>query len=153
MLVDGELDAMFHPSPPSLVFAQTDRIRRLFTDTKGESIRYFKKYGYCPIMHLLVFPQELVEREPWLPEATLKMWEQAKKETERYYEDPGYSLLLFARNELEAQRQVLQADPWPSGLSANRANLETFIKYVADQKLIDRPLAVEQLFHESMLQS
>jgi 4,5-dihydroxyphthalate decarboxylase len=153
MLVDGELDAMFHPSPPPLILARTDRIRRLFTDAKSESIRYFKKYGYCPIMHLLVFPQELVEREPWLPNATLEMWEEAKQQTQRYYEDPGYSLLLFARNELEAQRDVLHADPWPSGLSANRANLERFIKYVADQKLINQAVAVEDLFHESTLQS
>jgi 4,5-dihydroxyphthalate decarboxylase len=81
------------------------------------------------------------------------MWEQAKQQTQRYYEDPGYSLLLFARNELEAQRDILHADPWPSGLGANRANLERFIKYVADQKLINQSLTVEQLFHESMLQS
>lgn len=153
MLVDGELDAMFHPSPPSLVLARTDRSRRLFMDAKSESIRYFKKYGYCPIMHLLVLPLELVEREPWLPRATLEMWEQAKEQTQRYYEDPGYSMLLFARSELEAQREILHADPWPSGLSANRANLETFIKYLADQRLIDQPIAVESLFHESMLQT
>ncbi|MEE8187911.1 MAG: hypothetical protein V3T80_01770 [Kiloniellales bacterium] len=151
MLVDGELDALFHPIPPEAATARTDRVRRLFPDPRAEATRYFKKYGYCPIMHLMVFPQELIERESWLPEAIMEMWEEAKKKTEAFYEDPSYSLLLFGRNELEAQRETFGADPWPSGLAANRANLERFIAYVADQKLIDAPIPVESLFHESVL--
>ena len=61
------------------------------------------------------------------------------------------SRVLFSRNELDAQRAALRSDPWVSGLSANRANLERFIEYVADQKLIDEPIPVESLFHESVL--
>ena len=34
MLVDGELDAYFHPSPPPVVYDRTDRVRRLFPDAK-----------------------------------------------------------------------------------------------------------------------
>jgi len=153
MLVDGELDAYFHPFPPPVIYKRSDRVRRLFPDARGEAIRYFKKYGYCPIMHLMVFPQELVEQEPMLPRATIDMWDEARKMAESYYQDPGYSLLLFSRDEIEAQRESLQADPWRSGLSANRANLENFIAHVADQGLIDEPLPVETLFHESVLET
>ena len=151
MLIDGEIAAMFHPNPQPAVLARTDRVRRLFPDAKSESIRYFRKYGYCPIMHIMVFPEELVDREPWLPIATIDMWEQAKQVANTYYDDPNYTLLLFARNELEAQRETLGPDPWPSGLAANRANLERFIEYVADQKLIESPMPVENLFHPSVL--
>jgi len=151
MLVDGELDAYFHPSPPPLIYEREDRVRRLFADARAESIRYFNKLGYCPIMHLFVFPTELVDREPWLPEATIDMWQEAKEKTLSYYSDPGYSLLLFGRNALEAERAALQADPWISGLAANRANLEQFIRYLADQNLIDEAISVESLFHESVL--
>ena len=42
-------------------------------------------------------------------------------------------------------------DLWPSGLEANRKNLEQFIEYVADQKLIDKAIPVESLFHHSVL--
>ena len=151
MLVDGELDAYFHPFPPPVIYRRSDRVRRLFPDTRSEAIRYFKKYGYCPIMHLMVFPQELVEQEPALPKATIDMWNEARLLTESYYEDPGYSLLLFGRNDIEAQHESLRADPWSSGLSANRENLENFIRYVADQGLIDEPVPVESLFHASVL--
>ncbi|MDX1514568.1 MAG: 4,5-dihydroxyphthalate decarboxylase, partial [Gammaproteobacteria bacterium] len=127
------------------------RVRRLFPDVRDESTRYFRKHGYCPIMHLMIFAQELVEQLPALPKIIIDLWDEARHLTESYYEDPGYSLLLFSRDEIEKQRELLQADPWRSGLSANRANLEDFIRYAADQGLIDEPVPVESLFHESVL--
>jgi 4,5-dihydroxyphthalate decarboxylase len=151
MLVDGELDAYFNPSPPPVVYHRTDRVRRLFEDARVESIRYFNKLGYCPILHIMVLPTELVDREPWLPRAIIDMWGEAKEKTLSYYSDPGYSLLLFARNELEAERDALQADPWISGFASNRANLEQFIRYMVDQQLIEDAISVERLFHESVL--
>ena len=153
MLVDGEIDAYIHPSPPPLVHERTDRVRRLFSDSRQESIRYFNKLGYCPIMHVMVFPRQVVDEAPWLPATTIEMWEQAKDKALSWYADPGFSLLLFGRNELDAQRRALRSDPWVSGLSANRANLERFVEYAADQKLIDAPIPVESLFHESVLAS
>ena len=150
MLVDGELDAMFHPLPPVELAGWQESVRRLFPDPEAEATAYFERHGYCPIMHVMVFPEELVEREPQLPLATLEFWEAAKRKAEAFYDDPSYSLLLFARNALERQRAVFGADPWPSGLAANRTNLERFIGYLFDQGLIDREIAVETLFHESM---
>ena len=151
MLVDGELDAMFHPLPPRAVLANPDRVRRLFPDARAESIRHFEKFGYCPIMHLLAFTRELVEAAPWLPRAMIACWEDAKRKTVEFYDDPAYSMLMFARNELEWQRDAMGADLFPSGLEANRANLEQFIGYLADQKLIEAPIPVERLFHDSVL--
>ena len=153
MLVEGGLDAYVHPSPPPLVYERTDRVRRLFSDSRQESVRYFNKLGYCPIMHVMVFPRRVVDEAPWLPATTIEMWEEAKDKALSWYADPGFSLLLFSRNELDAQRRVLRSDPWVSGLSANRANLERFMEYAADQKLIDEPIPVESLFHESVLAS
>ena len=149
MLVKGELDAYIHPSPPMALYDERDRIQRLFPDWRGESVRYFNNNGYCPIMHIMVFPREVVERDDWLPMATIDMWEQAKQKTIEYYSDPGYSLLLFARHELESQQAELQFDPWPSGLAANRKNLQQFIHYMVDQRLIESAIDVDDLFHPS----
>lgn len=151
MLVDGELDAVFHPLPPSAILANPDRARRLFPDARAESLRHFDKFGYCPIMHLLVFPRDLVEADPWLPRTMIDVWEDAKAKTVEFYEDPGFSMLVFARNEFEWQRDTLGADLFPSGLAVNRANLEQFIGYVADQGLIEQPIPVDDLFHQSVL--
>ena len=151
MLVDGEIDAFFHPLPPPAVLARTDRVQRLFTDPKREATSHFHENGFFPIMHLLVFHQSLIDAEPELPLKLISYWEEAKRQATLYYQDPGFSELVFARNEFEAQGEIMALDLWPSGLEANRKNLEQFIEYVADQKLIDKAIPVESLFHHSVL--
>ena len=151
MLVAGEVDALFHPLPPPAVLRAPGRVRRLFPDSRAEALRHFEKFGYCPVMHLLVFARELVAREPWLPAAMIDVWEDAKRRTDEFYDDPAFSMLMFARNEYEWQRDNMGPDLFPNGLRANRANLERFIGYLADQRLIDAPVPVESLFDDSVL--
>ena len=151
MLLDGKLDAVVMPNPPSSIVSCTGRIKRLFEDPRGECVSYYRKNGYCPIMHLMVFPDEVVETAPWLPQAVIEMCDEATRLTFDYYQDPNYSLLLFSGQELENQRAVLGTDPWQSGLAANRNNLERFIDFMVDQQLIDEPIPVESLFHPSVL--
>jgi 4,5-dihydroxyphthalate decarboxylase len=153
MLIAGEVDALIHPHPPHEVLDASDRVRRLFPDTKAECIRYFKKQGYYPIMHVMAITEDIAARDPHLPRAVMDMWEDAMAQTRLWYTDPGYSMLPFARNEIEAQAGYLGADPWPSGLAANRKNLERFVMYCHDQTLIDRPIGVEELFHSSVLET
>ena len=126
------------------------RVRRLFENTRTEGGRYFRKYGYCPIMHLFVFPTTTVDREPWLPAAVMAMWEESKQQALAYYDDPGYGLMLFSQEALEEQRLLLGSDPWASGLSANRENLQRFINYMVTQKLIEESISIASLFHESV---
>lgn len=150
MLLDGEIDALIYPHPPERVMSDP-RSRRLFADPRAESLRYFQKNRWYPIMHLIVLKRDLAVRVPELPNALIGMWEEAKRQACDYYSDPGFSVLAFARNEYETQRDQAAADIWPSGLKANRANLERFIDYCADQRLIKAPMPVERLFHESVL--
>ena len=151
MLVEGELDAVILPNPSATELSCPDQVKRLFDDPMAECVRYFKKHGYSPIMHLMVFLEEVVDNAPWLPCVTMDMCDEATQLTYEFYDDPNYSLLLFAHNELEHQREVLGKDPWPSGLAANRANLEQFIDFMVDQRLIDAPISVESLFHPSVV--
>ncbi len=149
MLIDGKADAMIHPHPPQSVLEMPDRVRPLFSDRKAEALRYFRKHGYYPIMHLLAVQRPLVEAHPWLPRALMQIWDDAKNQSRDFYEDPGYAYVAFARNELETQDVAMARDPWVSGIKANRANLERFVEYSHDQRLIERPVPVERLFHES----
>ena len=102
-------------------------------------------------MHVLVFTRELVEQEPWLPKAMISAWDDAKRKAAEFYSDPGYSLLLFARNEFEWQRDTFGPELFPSGFASNRSNLERFIGYLADQRLIEKPVTPSDLFHHSVL--
>ena len=139
---------MIFPHPPAAVLAARDRVRPLFPDRKAAALSYYHKHGCYPIMHLIAFRRPVIEAHPWLARAIIGMWEEAKAQSREFYDDPGYAQLAFARNEFEAQEAEMGADPWPSGLAANRRNLEDFVRYSMDQRLIDKPVTAEQMFHE-----
>jgi 4,5-dihydroxyphthalate decarboxylase len=151
LLLSGEVDAMIFPHPPRQVLEATDTIRRLFPDPMAEAKRYYDKLGYYPIMHIMAFRNEVVEREPDLPRAVIAMWESAKCTAALYYEDPGYSEIAFARNAMEHQDEMFGGDIWPSGFAANRDNIARFIEYSADQGWIAAAYEPERLFHASVL--
>ena len=157
MLAKGEIDAMICPQPPAQALkslaAAGDSIHRLFSDPEAEDERYFKKYGYFPVMHLLAMRRDAVEKAPQLPAALIDMWNQSKDIAYKYYEDPAYALLAWTSNIYKAQRDRMAPDLWPSGIAANRENLETFLNYCDDQGLMDRPLSVEDLFVDSVRNS
>ena len=116
-------------------------------------IRYFKKYGFYPIMHVMTLKRDLAEAQPELPRALMDMCEAAKTLAYSYYDDSNYSLLAWSRNALEEQHAALGAEPWTSGFAANKKNLDQFIGYSHDQRLIDAPYPAERLFHTSVLDS
>jgi 4,5-dihydroxyphthalate decarboxylase len=151
LLERGELDALFFPHPPHSVLSGKKKARRLFRDTRAEELRYFRKYGYFPIMHILAINEDLVAREPWLPKALMQCYAQAKEINVDYYDDPNWSRLAWGRHYFEEERRLLGDDPWPIGLKANYANLERFIEYSYDQNLLESRIAVESLFPEQVL--
>ena len=150
-LLDGAADAMIYPHPPPSVLEARDEIRPLFPDRKAEALSYFRKHSYYPIMHLIAIQRDLVEENPWLPRTVMNMWNDAKALSTEFYDDPGYSQIAFGRNAFETQEETMARDMWPSGLAANRLNLENFVRYSFDQGLIEEPLDVDLLFDPSLL--
>jgi len=154
MLVSGDIDALICPQRPErtnrALAAAGDKVRRLFADPAGEDERYFRKYGYFPVMHLLVIRRDVAEKLPGLAPALIDMWEQSKRIAYDYYEDPAYPLLAWGWNAYQQQRDRLGADIWPSGLAANRENLQMFLDACDDQGLMERPLSVDDLFIETV---
>ncbi|MBT5049799.1 MAG: 4,5-dihydroxyphthalate decarboxylase [Rhodospirillaceae bacterium] len=151
MLLRGEIDAHFCPHIPAPLLGGSDRIQPLFKDPKTAIIDYFGSRGFFPIMHLIVVRQELLEREPWLAGALYDMFEAANRLVHDYYDDPNYSILAWGRDTFEEQRETMGTNLWPSGLAANRRDLEQFIGYCHEQHIIDAPMSAESLFHDSVL--
>lgn len=151
MLMEGEIEAIFRPHPPKAALRGAPNIGRLFTDPKAEEMRYFEKVGFYPIMHVIALRREVLDAHPDLAASLLDMFARANDTTERYYDDPNWSRLVWGRLHLEEERRLLGRDLWPIGVAKNRANLERFIGYSHDQGLIDRRLPVESLFAPSTL--
>jgi len=151
LLLDGTAAALVHPHPPHEALSGEHGIRRLFVDTQQECERYFARHGYLPIMHLLAIKDRVAQRLPQLPALLMQMWQEAKTLTEDYYHDPGFGLPVFSRLAYERQQALLGENLWSSGLTLNRLNLTRFIEDMVDQQLIPRALALEELFHHSVL--
>ena len=149
MLRQGQADAVILPHPPAGALAPGQGIRRLYLDTESECFAYYRRNGYFPIMHILALRDDVAERLPELAPMLMDIDRQAMDYAYHLYHDTGYSVTALQCLAQERQKASLGLDIWPDGIAANRLNLERFIADLVDQKLIDRPLAVEELFHPS----
>ena len=151
LLEAGEIDALFMPHPPKEVLRGSGKIRRLFSNAKQEELNYFRKNRFFPIMHVVAFKNEVLEKNSWLARGVMEAFEKAKEVCRHYYDDPNWSRLVWGRHLFEEERSLLGDDPWPYGIARNRANLERFMGYSLDQGLMEKKPAVEDLFAPATL--
>jgi 4,5-dihydroxyphthalate decarboxylase len=150
LLRDGKCDAVIQPHPPKSIMMGEVKVRRLFGDAEAEELRYFRKYGWWPIMHIIAIRRELADRHPELCRGMMTCFQEARSIAWDYFSDPNWSSLAWGRRYFERERSAFGTDPWTFGINANRENLEQFIMYSHDQGLIGRTLEVDELFHSSV---
>jgi 4,5-dihydroxyphthalate decarboxylase len=147
MLQTGEIAALIRSYvSPSAVRADP-RIAYLFPDYRAHEIAYFRQTGVFPILHTLMMKRELVEAHPWIAQSLVRAFDEARTAALRRAIDPR---VVFARAVGEEQEDLLGSDPWTNGLSdRNRTVLETFLRHAHDQEMIERPMAVDDVFAPS----
>jgi 4,5-dihydroxyphthalate decarboxylase len=147
MLAEGELDAVIHSSIIKPMEAKDPRVARLFPDFKAEEVKYFKKTGIFPIMHVLGIKQEIVDKYPWVPINMFQAFQKAKALAMKRMVNPRIVPLAWYREAWEEQEQVLGPDPWEYGLTdRNRHTIETLAGYSHEQGLTRRHLGADELF-------
>jgi 4,5-dihydroxyphthalate decarboxylase len=150
MLVAGELDACILPEVAPSVRAGHPSVCRLWPNYRQEEAEYFRRTGIFPIGHTVVIRDQALDRDPWIAVSLMKAIADAKKRgISHWSSDPRRSFLAWYGAELEEQRTLMGADPWPYGLEANRVALETMLRYAEEQGIIPRRLDLEELFVES----
>jgi len=148
MLLAGELDALISPDLIQPLRDKDPRVARLFPNYKEEEMRYYKKTGIFPIMHVMAIKPELVEQYPWLPISMYDAFEESKALAMKRMENPRIVPLAWYREFWEEQEEVLGPDPWEYGLTdRNRHTLDTYVGYFVEQGLIPRRFTLEELFH------
>ena len=90
MLVAGEVDAVFSAKEPQAYIDGHPKIARLFSDYRNIERAYFTKTGIFPIMHAVAIRQDVVEKNPWLPEAMFDAYSQAKQRMYKAMQDLGW---------------------------------------------------------------
>lgn len=145
-LRNGQIDAYINPHPPERVMLPGSGIRRLFANTGEATQRYFNTHKYFPIMHIIAVKPEAVARYPDLPAELMDMFNRANRIARDYYVDPGFSVIMHARNQIEHEIACYDSECWKNGVEFNRRNLNDFIEFCVDQKLLDRPIELNELF-------
>jgi 4,5-dihydroxyphthalate decarboxylase len=147
MLAEGEIDALIHADIIKPIVDNDPRVGYLWPDYKAEEIRYYKKTGIFPIMHVLGIRPEIVERHPWVPVNLFHAFERSKAIAMRRLNNPRIVPLAWYREAWEEQLQILGPDPWEYGLTdKNRHTLETIAGYSHEHGLTKRLLPLDELF-------
>jgi len=154
LLVDGEVDALFHAVEPEAFVAGNPLVGRLFTDSRAAERAYFAKTGIFPIMHAVAIRTDVAEANPWLPRATFRAYAAAKEQALQRLRKMGWAMisLPWLAQEAEATRELMGENFWPYGVEANRETLTALLRYSHEQGLTQRELWVDELFHPSTLE-
>ncbi len=151
MLAAGSLDAVITARAPSCFDAGHPHIGRLFADYRTQERRYYKRTQIFPIMHVIGVRRALVERHPWLAASLVKAFTAAKALGDAELSEvvaPKIGL-PWAAAEFADTIAEMGRNFWPYGVDANRPTLEAMAKYVHSQGLIEKPIAVAQMFAPS----
>jgi len=153
LLESGEVDALFHAVEPRAFVEGNPIVGRLFPDNREVERAYFAKTGIFPIMHVVAARDDVIEENPWLPEAVFGAYSRAKQMNQEYLRELGWAMvsLPWAGRELEETRELMGDNYWPYGIEPNRTTLETLFRYSHEQGLSSRELTIEELFHPGSL--
>jgi 4,5-dihydroxyphthalate decarboxylase len=152
LLFKGEIDALFTPVLPDAVYRRDPRIRRLYPDCRSVSRAYCKQTGFFPMTHTVVMNKRLWEKEPWAAESMCTALNEAQCQCLEFYRaDPKHTLFCEMLYTQEEERSLYGENPWAQGVEANRAALETFIRYAHEQGYIPHRPAVEEIFATNTL--
>ncbi|MCC2033253.1 hypothetical protein [Microbacterium allomyrinae] len=148
LLTSGELDAVITARPPASAQGRGAAVQRLFPKFTFDEMDYAKRSGIFPIMHVLVLRRAAYDRNPAVADELVRSFTEAKDRSLRRALSavvPSYPLPWASAN-AERARGLLGDDFWPYGVEANRATLEVFLGYSADQGITATRLSIDELF-------
>ena len=152
MLIDGDVDALFHAGEPRAFTEGHPKIKRLFGDYRAIERDYFARTGIFPIMHAVAIRNDIASQYPWLIEAVFNAYSQAKQ---LQYDDMSknwiFGTLPWFGKELENTKRLMGGNFWPYGIEPNMKTLEALFQYSYEQGLASKQLTVEELFHPASM--
>jgi len=162
-LLGNELDVA-HVASPFVLQANTldrssrivgkndwSKIRPLFPDRMIEAERFFKKHGFLPVNHTYIIRGDIYRKYPWIAFNLYSGFVKAKALARQKLAESIPSALFFGSEYLAMTRRLVDDDPFPYGIKANQAMLDTITSYSHEQGLTPRQVKPEELFAEQTL--
>ena len=152
MLVDGDVDALFHAAEPRAFAEGHPKIERLFKDSRAVERDYFARTGIFPIMHVVAMRNDVIDAHPWLPEAVFTAYSESKRiQYDKMRMQWIYGTMPWFGQEFEETRSLMGENFWPYGIEKNRTSLEALFRYSHEQGLARKRLTIEELFHPTAM--
>jgi 4,5-dihydroxyphthalate decarboxylase len=157
-LLENELDVAHVASPWVLQANTLDRssriggkgdwskIKPLFPDRMAEAARFYKKHDFLPVNHTYIIRGDVYKKNPWLAASLYTGFIKAKALAGEKMLERVPTALFFGREYAAMTRDMIGDDPFPYGVKANRAMLDTIIGYSHEQGLTPRKMKPEELF-------
>jgi 4,5-dihydroxyphthalate decarboxylase len=139
MLASGELVAAIGAD------AKSPDVKPLIPNALEAGLAALRRNGHYPINHTVVIRDELIAAHPDLAADVFEAFAQSKR---RYLDRLKSGAIAKPTEVDEVHKRVMEitGDPLPYGIAPNRSVLEELIGHAVKQGIIDRPVAVEELF-------
>lgn len=156
MLDSGEIDALFTANVPQVFLDGSPHVARLFPDYKQVERDWYRRTGMFPIMHVVVVTRDRIARRPGIEAMIYRAFREAKEAGLEQYRQArrifqATTALPWADALVEDDMALMGDDWWPYGISANRAELDTNLRYEYEQGITSRLWSVEELFAPNLL--
>jgi 4,5-dihydroxyphthalate decarboxylase len=145
MVISGELPAAIG------IDADHPDVKPLIANPKEAAFEALRATGHYPINHLMVVKDVLLEEHPDLAPDIFNAFAEAKR---RYVQRLAAGNIEKPTAVDEMHRRVMEItgkDPLPYGIEPNRRMLEEVVSSALEQRIITRPVAVEELFPANTL--
>ena len=129
------------------------KVKPLFPDEIAEAKRFVAKYGFVPVNHTYIIRGDVHRANPGLAIKLYNAFVTAKVQAAETILERIPAALVFSQEFLSMTRDILGDDPFPYGIKANKAMLDTIAGYSHEQGLTPRKMNVEELFARETLDS
>jgi len=139
LVVSGEV--------PAAIGVQIDspNIKPLIPNAREAGFDALRERGHYPINHTVVVKDELLSAHPTLAPDIFHAFAEAKRLYVRRL--AAGEVTEPSKDDAVFQRVMeMIGDPLPYGIAPNRRMLEAVVQHAAEQGIISRPVAVEELF-------
>jgi len=151
MLLNGEIDVLLHEDAHRILAAHGRALKRLFPQVMQAEAAYFHETGIFPINHVLAARKEVMADHPWIAGSLVRAFEEAKRVAlDELDRDTSLVSTPWMAPLLEEQRDLLRRDMYRYGTESNRRELETILRYLHEQGLVARRMALEEIFAPEM---
>jgi 4,5-dihydroxyphthalate decarboxylase len=142
MLVSGELAAAIG------VDVEHPDVKPLIPNAAEAGLSALRERGHYPINHLVVIRDDLIGAHPSLAEDVFNAFAESKRV---YLErlESGQIEKPTAVDKVHQKVMEIAGDPLPYGIEPNRKALEELIQHALTQRIITKPVSVEELFAPS----